>query len=197
MFQLTRPSPAQIDGFLARQSHLPFSYSETEATRGGAPPGYVVDHNRLLLGRGQAVFEAAVAALRRWEQFQLGWVSLCWPTTPLEPGATVGILARFLGLYALSACRILYVVDEAAPVRKVGFAYGTLPGHVARGEERFTVEWHADTDRVYYDILAFSRPRSALFRLGTPVTRLLQKRFAADSKQAMLRVVGQTFQSAR
>ena len=74
-------------------------------------------------------------------------------------------------------------------MRKFGFAYGTLPGHVARGEERFQVEWHADTDRVFYDILAYSQARSALFRLGSPVTRLLQKRFAADSKQAMLRAV--------
>ncbi|MCW5848759.1 MAG: DUF1990 family protein [Anaerolineae bacterium] len=64
-----------------------------------------------------------------------------------------------------------------------------MPGHVARGEERFVVEWQAETDRVYYDILAFSRPRSLLFKLGSPVTRLVQKRFASDSKQAMRRAV--------
>ena len=191
MFQLRRPTRDQIDRCLAQQSRLALAYQEVEATRDGAPPGYVVDHNRLLLGRGQDVFEAAVAALRRWEQFNLGWVSLCWPTAPLEPGVTVGILARFTGLYSLSACRIVYLIDEAGPLRKVGFAYGTLPGHVARGEERFLVEWHTDTDRVYYDILAFSRPRSLLFRLGSPVTRLLQKRFASDSKQAMLRAIQQ------
>lgn len=189
MFQLRRPTREQIDAFLSRQRRLAFSYTETEATRTGPPPGYVVDHNRLLLGRGPAVFDAAVAALRRWEQFQLGWVNVCWPTAPIKEGTTVGILARLVALYSLSACRILYVIDETGPIRKFGFAYGTLPGHVARGEERFLVEWHADTDDVYFDILAFSRPRSLLFRLGSPLTRLVQQHFARDSKQAMLKAV--------
>ncbi|MCW5848756.1 MAG: DUF1990 domain-containing protein [Anaerolineae bacterium] len=123
MFQLRRPTAEQINAFLSRQSRLAFSYPDIEATRTGPPPGYVVDHNRLLLGRGQAVFEVAATALQRWEQFQLGWVSVCWPTAPIEPGVTVGVLARLAGLYTLSACRILYVIDEAGPLRKFGFAY--------------------------------------------------------------------------
>ena len=39
------------------------------------------------------------------------------------------------------------------------------------------VEWCAD-DSVCYDILAFSRPNHWLVRLGYPITRRLQKRFA-------------------
>ena len=67
---------------------------------------------------------------------------------------------------------------------RFGFAYGTLPDHVERGEERFTIEWQAD-DSVWYDIYAFSRPKHPLARLGFPVTRMLQKRFARDSLAVM------------
>jgi hypothetical protein len=45
------------------------------------------------------------------------------------------------------------------------------------------------TQEVWYDILAFSRPNQFLVRLGYPVARGLQKKFAADSKRAMLNAV--------
>src|SRR5262249_20824062 len=66
-------------------------------------------------------------------------------------------------------------------VQRYGFAYGTLPEHAESGEERFTVEWHEADDAVWYDILAFSRPHQLLVRLGYPLARRLQKRFARDS----------------
>jgi uncharacterized protein (UPF0548 family) len=62
-------------------------------------------------------------------------------------------------------------------------------GHAESGEERFTVEWKRDEDKVWYDILAFSRPRQLLARLCYPLSRLLQKRFAERSKAAMLEAV--------
>jgi len=39
---------------------------------------------------------------------------------------------------------------------------------------------------VWYDILAFSRPNQVLTRLGYPLVRRIQKRFAKDSAAAML-----------
>ena len=75
------------------------------------------------------------------------------------------------------------------PIGKFGFAYGTLPGHVESGEERFLVEWDRGDDGVWYDILAFSRPNHILTRLGYPVVRRLQKRFGRDSAASMLRAV--------
>jgi uncharacterized protein (UPF0548 family) len=83
----------------------------------------------------------------------------------------------------------VYVLDETSPVRCVGFAYGTLPGHAARGEERFSIEWHSD-DTVWYDLLAFSRPGHWLIWLGYPCVRRLQRRFALASLAAMVRTVG-------
>jgi len=72
--------------------------------------------------------------------------------------------------------------------RGFGFAYGTLPGHVERGEERFLVEI-ADDDSVRYDILAFSQPKHLLTKIGYPFVRRLQKRFGRESSAAMVRAV--------
>jgi uncharacterized protein (UPF0548 family) len=51
------------------------------------------------------------------------------------------------------------------------------------------VEWREADGAVWYDILAFSRPRQLLARLGYPLARRLQKRFARDSAAAMQRAV--------
>jgi uncharacterized protein (UPF0548 family) len=74
-------------------------------------------------------------------------------------------------------------------MEKFGFAYGTLPAHVERGEERFCVEWHHADNTVWYDILAFSQPNQLPAKLAYPYVRQLQKRFGLDSKRAMMRAV--------
>lgn len=184
MIFLAQPDTKTIHDFIAQQANLPFSYSHVGASRETPPDGYVLDHRRIRLGEGEAVFEAACAALRRWEMFNLPWVKLCWPNTPIEEGAVVAILARSYGMWWLNACRIVYLIDESSPIRKVGFAYGTLPDHAASGEERFIIEWH-DDDSVWYDLLAFSRPNHWLMRLGYPIARQVQKRFGRASLTAM------------
>jgi uncharacterized protein (UPF0548 family) len=104
----------------------------------------------------------------------------------------VAIIARNLGLWWLNACRIVYVVDEGEPIRRYGYACGTLPAHAGEGEERFLVEWDRASGEVWYDILAFSRPHGLLARLGHPYMRRVQKRFGRESAAAMLRAVGES-----
>ncbi len=189
MFLLCKPSALAIRAFLDSQAGLDFTYPAVGATAAEPPPGYVVDHTRIRLGAGRSTFTAALAALQRWEHFCLGWVEPCWPNTPIEPGQVVAILARVCGLWCLNACRIVYIVSEDDPLKRFGFAYGTLPDHVESGEERFTIEWHERDDSVWYNILAFSRPNHLLVRLGYPLVRRLQKQFARDSAAAMVRAV--------
>ncbi len=188
MIFLRKPTPGVIQRFLEQQRGLPHSYPDVGATRGSPPPGYVVDHYRVQLGSGALDFERARAAVRSWQMFRTGWVELSWPDTPIEEGATVGVLGRGLGLWFLAACRIVYRLEEEGPIEKFGFAYGTLPDHPLRGEERFMVEWRHEDDSVWYDVLAFSRPR-AFLRLARPLLRCCQRRFAAHSKAAMLRAL--------
>lgn len=182
------PSDDAVRRFLASQKDLPFSYEEVGATWEGAPPnGYVVDGYRVKLGEGPETYERAKEALRGWRQFDLGWVRLLPPEAPAEVGATVGVLARHYGFWSLNTARIVYLIEESdEEAERFGFGYGTLPGHGERGEERFSVEWRRD-GFVYYDVLAFSRPKHPLAWLGYPFARALQHRFARDSKEAMVR----------
>lgn len=184
-----RPATDEIRAFIAAQAQTPFSYPEVGASRGAPPDGYTCDHNRVELGRGQAVFDKAVAALRRWQMFAVDGVELCWPTAPIEEDTTVAILAGGWGVWSLNACRIVYVVDERGPLTRCGFAYGTLAEHAVRGEERFLIEWSRQSDAVHYDLLAFSRPASFLVDVGRPLLRTVQRRFARQSLEAMRRAV--------
>jgi uncharacterized protein (UPF0548 family) len=183
MFLLSRPSDQIISRFLDSQRQLPFTY---EAAGDWSPPprGYTLDHNRIKLGKGERVFRKAIEAINRWEMFNIGWIHLCWADTAIEAGATVAVLAQHFGFWSLHACRIVKTIDED---RRFGFTYGTLSDHAERGQERFLVEWRTEDDSVWYDILAYSRPNHLLARLGYPITRMLQKRFARDSMRAMLR----------
>jgi uncharacterized protein (UPF0548 family) len=183
----------RLQEFLASQSNIGLTYSAVGATAAVPPPGYVVDRTRIKLGEGASRFAAAKAALDRWEQFRLGWVEAWSPNTPIKEGQVVAVIARIFGLWWLNACRIVYVVDQQGPIKRYGFAYGTLPEHAESGEERFTVEWHEDDDTVWYDILAFSRPHQLLARFAYPLVRRLQRRFARASAAAMLRAVKSDF----
>jgi uncharacterized protein (UPF0548 family) len=183
MFLFTEPSSTTVSEFITRQTDQPFTYSAVGATNDTPPGDFTIDHNRIELGRGVETFERAVNALKGWRQFNLGWVSLVPEGVPIEVGATVAVRARAFGSWSLNATRIVYVIKED---RRFGFAYGTLPEHVECGEERFLIEWDPKNDSVFYDILAFSRPRHALVRFGRPLARLLQKRFARDSMKRMV-----------
>ena len=189
MFQLTAPSEDQIRRFISAEQESPFSYPEVGASAGNPRTAYNLDHNRIELGYGLTAWQRAIEAVRGRQMFNIPWLRLCWETAPIRVGTEVAILVRHFGFYSLNACRIVYLIDNDAGTKRFGFAYGTLEEHAERGEERFTVEWHQASDKVYYDILAFSRPRKMLALLGYPLSRFLQKRFAEDSQAAMLRFV--------
>ena len=187
MFRITEPSEQDAIDFVSGQRNLPFTYDEVGATNTTPPAsGFNVDHNRVQVGTGEAVYKTGVEALKNWRQFDLGWVTVVPRGVPIEVGATVAVKARAFGSWSLNASRIVYTIDES---RRFGFAYGTLPDHVECGEERFLIEWLPDNS-VWYDILAFSHPRHPLVRLSTPLARMLQKRFARDSLSKIREICG-------
>jgi uncharacterized protein (UPF0548 family) len=184
MFRISEPTERDVEQFVARQRNLPFTYPEVGATNTTPPAGYNVDHNRIRLGEGEATYQRAVEALKKWRHFDLGWVTIVPRGVEVKAGSTLAVKARAFGTWSLNACRVVYVIDES---RRFGFAYGTLPDHVERGEERFLIEWLPD-DSIWYDILAFSRPQHPLVKLSFPVARILQKQFARDSLARMTSV---------
>ena len=181
MISLQRPR--DLAPFLDAQRTLAFTYAEVGATRDALPRGYAHDVNRVQLGTGDATFQSATHQLADWRMVP-PWVQV-EPRVPIAGDQVLGVLVNALGVWFTNAARIVYVIDEP---RRYGFAYGTLPGHAERGEERFLVEHLAD-DSVWYDVRAFSRPRYWPARLAYPLTRLLQKQFGRDSKRAMLRAL--------
>jgi uncharacterized protein (TIGR01777 family) len=192
-FSVRKPSSLEIRSFLRRQENRRLSYEGLCMTRpGGVPPsGYDVDRNRVRLGEGEGVFLSAAEALRTWTQFELGWAEVHPEGALASEGTTVAVLMRVLGVWWLNASRVVYREEETSgPLRRFGYAYGTLPSHVERGEERFCIEWHAGgDDSVWYEIHAFSRPKHPLARLGYPLVRWWQRRFVRDSMRVMAAAV--------
>ncbi|HKX00553.1 MAG TPA: DUF1990 domain-containing protein [Bryobacteraceae bacterium] len=170
---------------LESQKQLRLTYPEVGATSGALPSGYGTHHDQFPLGQGAAAFELARQAVREWKMFDIGWLRIQPPEQPIAAGGVVGVVVQHFGFWSLNVSRIVYVIDEP---RRYGFAYGTLPEYAETGEERFQVELKED-GAVWYDILAFSRERHLLAKIGTPLSRALQAKFRRDSGTAMRRAV--------
>ena len=183
MITLRAPSDAELETFLARQRQAALTYPEVGATQGELPAGYRIDRRAEVIGRGDPVFERAKLALDRWEMHTGAGVRIV-PAEPPREGATVALVAR-AGVYITSACRVVYRIDEPA---RCGFAYGTLGEHPVSGEERFLIERAADGE-VRFELCAFSRGRSLLFRLASPVARRKQLALGAAYIEALRRAV--------
>lgn len=196
-FYLRKPRTDQIDALLASQSTADLSYPMHNCTQDRSAheqsiAGYVRDHNRVKLGQGSDCFKRAQAALRQWQMFNLGWVEIADPTASIEIGTLAGVVAQSFGFWSVNVCRIVYTLNEVnADVDRYGFGYGTLDAHIERGEERFCIEYHHADQSVWYDILAFSQPNKLIAKVGYPVVRHYQKRFACASKRAMKKAIQQ------
>lgn len=187
MFFLRLPSDDALSRFLAASAELPLSY-QPEGIALGSPAGFQVDESSLVIGRGEAAFRQAVAALDRWAHFDLGWVELLPRSALPQAGTVVAVKVQHLGFWSLNGCRVLYRLG-APEGPDYGFAYGTLANHAECGEEVFRVRLDPATGEVRYEIRAVSRPRALLAKLGYPVTRALQGKFRRDSGLAMVRAL--------
>jgi uncharacterized protein (UPF0548 family) len=187
MFSLHKPTDDSIREMVRRGRNLPISYGmalNTEGVTGTkiVPSGYVLDHTRSQIGHGVEAFEAAKEALRRWRNFELGWVRVANAEARIEVEEIIAVEAHVLGLWSVNLSRILYVIDESA---RFGFGYGTTAMHVERGEERFLVEYYPVSGEVFYDLLAISEPAHWLARMAYPFSRSRQRKFARESHLRM------------
>lgn len=186
MFRLSRPSDDEMNDQIERLASLPFTYREVGASYdAGEPAGYAVAHHRVKLGEGIDCFRIACQALCDWRMFP-DYLQRIPRLPAIEADQPLALRMRVGSLWVEMFCRIIYTIDIVLPMGglRFGFGYGTLPGHVERGEERFLVEQLAD-DTVWYDLYAFSRPQTFLSWLGLPVARYFQRRFAVDSCRGM------------
>jgi uncharacterized protein (UPF0548 family) len=169
MLRLRRPSTEALDRLLADQRSQQPTYACVGATlRGDRPSGYRHDRYETELGRGDQAWSDAIDALKGWQP-QRGSGLTVIADGPVAEGTTVVIAAPLPLGFALAACRIVGVVVEDDAW---GFAYGTLPAHPEEGEELFVVRRRDGIVR--FEIVAFSKPRHPLVRLGAPLARTFQ-----------------------
>jgi uncharacterized protein (UPF0548 family) len=82
-------------------------------------------------------------------------------------------------------CEVVWTVRERD---RVGFAYGTLPGHPECGEEAFVAALEPDGS-VWLSVTAFSRGAFWWIRWAGPVARLAQRLAARRYGAALRRLV--------
>lgn len=178
---ISYPSESSLAQYKAGKEATAFSYEEVGATKGDFPEGYQHDRYRFQIGEGEADWEAAKDALRDWQHFNTGWTRIYPQQALVEPDQVVVVNFRLFGLWWKNSCRILYTTDEAD---RYGFTYGTLIGHVERGEEYFGVS-RDKQGKVFFVLEAFSQPDYWLARLAGPITRYFQLQFAPAAAKAM------------
>ncbi len=191
---LKKPDHEYLERFVRAQRTLPVTYpvqsGDLTPTPGFGHTGFRhagFRHTEVLepLGSGRAVFERAVAGLEAWAVYP-AWMTLYPHHAPIREGEGVALVTGFAPVWTVSAVRIV-AVERAA--RRFSFTLGTSPQHALTGAERFSVVW-ADDDSVWYRLEAVSRPRHPLTKLGAPVLRLVQARFAVDSVRSLRRFIG-------
>ncbi|HEY2472308.1 MAG TPA: DUF1990 domain-containing protein [Terracidiphilus sp.] len=145
--------------------------------------GFAHDKLRTQIGQNEAAFRIAIQAFKAWKQFDLGWARVANPLAQIATGQIVAVEVHSLGLWSLNLSQIVEVVQTASCF---GFIYKTTKQHVEEGEERFLLTLEKETGAVWYETEAISRPRGLLTRLGYPVTRTYQHRFARESHRRMV-----------
>ena len=148
---------------------------------------YDLDRHQFSLGTGRDLFERARAALLEWRHFEIPWLELHGATSPVHSGQVVATLVSLAGVWFLNPCRVVYTELSQVPSTPAAFAYGTLRGHAESGEERFAISFEPVTEEVRYEITVFSRPAIVLSKIGYPLVRRLQRRFALSSAEALAR----------
>lgn len=155
---------------LERVADAPLTYPEVGATTGTLPAGYYHVRRSEIIGHGSQTFADATDALMTWQMHSRAGLQVI-PSAP-RVARDVDVLMRLgiAGRGFVIPCRVVY---EVAEERRIGFAYGTLPGHPERGEESFVIEL-LDDDEVRMQVVAFSQPARWFTRLAGPIARRAQ-----------------------
>lgn len=165
------------------------TYGEVGATRDGRlPAGFRHLRYRRLLGRdtgpGRDLLAAAGRAILTWRMHEAAGVRVRASAPSAEPGVRLTCALGLGPVRVVVPCRVVWTAHDDD---RVGFAYGTLPGHLFRGEEAFTVTRTADGD-VWFAVTAFSTPAIWYTRAAGPLTGLGQQAYARLCGRALARL---------
>jgi len=185
VFTLRKPPRELVERYRTDCGMRPLSFPGLCVASLAAPPrGFVLDEYGCVLGSGEASFRAAEAALDRFAMYPSPWAWVQAGTGCFGEGSVYVAVIRAYGLYALLPGRVLERLDETEPVRRYGFTFATVAGHVEHGVERFEIVCSPETGEVRFVATAVSRP-GALVRWVSPLARRLQRKFHRESPQVM------------
>ncbi|HET7326173.1 MAG TPA: DUF1990 domain-containing protein [Nocardioidaceae bacterium] len=178
------PAPLLLHAMrLDELSVLELTYGGVGGTRWRATPaGFHAAEHRSVLGSDHGRFDRAVDALLHWRMHDAAGLRM-QATGPVAVG--VDSLGRLgVGRFAVPVpCRVVWVVREPD---RVGFGYGSLPGHPASGEESFVLERVAG--EVVFTVRAFSRGAQWYTRCGAPLARSAQRAYLRRYAGALRRL---------
>ncbi|MGO2749259.1 MAG: DUF1990 family protein [Pseudoclavibacter sp.] len=157
------------------------TYAEVGATAGELPRGYHHVRESLVIGHGRDAFERAATALLEGRAQSRAGASVELSDVPLREDSRVVMRMRIGPLRFRIPCLVVWAERTAD---SCGFAYGTLPGHPERGEERFEIRI-TETGEVVFSIVAFSAPGRWFTRLGGPIARRVQTRMTYRYLEAL------------
>lgn len=189
MITLVKPSRAKLLSYIDSIADQPISYPDKGCTQGNiTPPTFRANRGGGVLGKGKHTFNLAKKALEAWAIYDIAGMDLFHDNKPLHPDNIACVVAWLGTGYWVNPVRVLYVEEKSDP-HSFAFGIGTMPGHALCGEERFCVEIDSSTEQVTYSLLSYSKPGSIVTTLGTPVVRLMQKRFVGESLNAVKRFI--------
>jgi uncharacterized protein (UPF0548 family) len=148
-----------------------FTYPEVGSTGDDAlPGGYHHVRIRERIGHGRDAFRAAAEGAMTWRVHRGTGLSVDATADRAASGVEVTCGIGVGPVRLRFPCRVVWTVDEAD---RIGFAYGTLPGHPESGEESFIVEID-EAGAVWFTVTAFSRPAQWYTRVAGPLNRAVQ-----------------------
>ncbi|MGX6608090.1 DUF1990 family protein [Micromonosporaceae bacterium Da 78-11] len=157
------------------------TYRPVGATRTGIlPPGFRHLRYRLLLGTGDALYRRAGEAILTFAMHRATGARVRPTAERATPGVRLTVGAGPLRV----PCEIVWTVEDDT---RTGFGYGTLPGHQASGEEAFLVTRDLE-GRVWFSVVAYSRPARLAMKAAGPVAEVLQRVYARLCGRALRRI---------
>ncbi|WP_417511475.1 DUF1990 family protein [Microbacterium sp.] len=98
------------------------------------------------------------------------------------PGMTLRLHGRVAGMSADAQLRVISVTEDP---RCISLVLGTVDGSVVSGEELFQIDWHEETDEVWFTVRAFDAPTSVLYRFIPGLVKRRRKELFARYLRAI------------
>ncbi|MEU4241346.1 DUF1990 domain-containing protein [Actinoplanes sp. NPDC026619] len=157
------------------------TYSPVGGTETGVfPPGFRHLLFRMPLGTGADLYERAGAHVLSFRMHRATGARIVASAPSAAPGVRLTVGAGPLRV----PCEVIWTEKSS---KRTGWGYGTLPGHQASGEEAFFVELD-DAGRVWFSVVAYSRPARLPMKLAGPVAVGFQHIYARLCGRALKRL---------